>query len=119
MIRYKALTNQQEAYFHESEPIGSAIHAVENKAQKILFTSHEETRSKPIIPSTSIASIESKQSPAKTPVVPSFSQMQQFTTDSTTSVFDASPSRQRVLRKHICLLSIAITSCSPYTQAFS
>lgn len=36
IIQYKALTNQQEAYFHESEPIGSAIHAVENKAQKNL-----------------------------------------------------------------------------------
>ncbi|HEY4033849.1 MAG TPA: hypothetical protein VGL94_07800, partial [Ktedonobacteraceae bacterium] len=84
IIQYKLVTNQQEHLLHAKESIGDARHAADSQAQRTSFATYEETRNKPIVPSTSMVSVESKPSLASTSAISSPSQAQQLVTDVTT-----------------------------------
>ncbi|HEX3642132.1 MAG TPA: hypothetical protein VHV10_12645, partial [Ktedonobacteraceae bacterium] len=84
IIQYKSAANKQERFLRANESIGNARHAADSQAQRTSFATYEETRNKPIVPSTSMVSVESKPSPASTPAISSPSQAQQLVTNVTT-----------------------------------
>ncbi len=69
IVQYDPLTIQQKELIHAIAPIGNARQAVEDQAQQGTFTTYEGTRNKPIIPATSVVSIESQPSLVNAPVV--------------------------------------------------
>jgi hypothetical protein len=89
IVQYKSTTNMQERLLHANESVGNARHTADSQAQRTSFATYEETRNKPIIPSTSMVSIESKPSLASTSVAPSPSQAEQLTINNTVSAFNA------------------------------